>query len=492
MSIDKDFVLRALLQHNYLPAQRRAREEFPPILSTATLNPELAANLASKPYRKGSYAGYDAAEYKLTRFNSVSRVLGMPHPLPYAKLCHQIAENWKHIEYISSNGASHIRPQQYSDGRILIMNGYSDTTEKASRHASRSFGNSYRVSADIANFFPSVYTHSISWALVGHEEAKEKKTSKTWFNDLDKAYRSCRRDETQGVVIGPATSNIAAEVILARVDAALAKQGFAADRYIDDFVAYLPTEDRAVEFVLGLTKELAKYNLALNIRKTVSERLPVAGSEPWIRELLSQLKGGGLSAIDVHRFLDSAIELAARYPEGSVLKFACAILKDNELDFFENLGVLSYYLMLGFRNPVVLPFLEAPLARAVLKFGDKSLKLGGQERLSAILKESTRLSRSDGMCWTIYLMAKQKLVIDDALADAVITSGDCFAILTLFWTGQHPGKVVAFCEKLDSSDLYLLDRYWPLLYTAYQSGMLPDPYGDGVFECLSVGGFKFF
>src|SRR5574340_789364 len=286
MSVDKDFLLTALLQHNYLPTPRKRREELPPIFHTTTFFNALAVELAGLPSRTGPYGGYDQVEYKLTRFNNLSRVLSVPHPLPYAKLCMALHENWEHFEYIVENPSSYIKPCQHADGRVLVMNAYSDSVEKANRHLRHSFGMLYRVETDIANCFPSVYSHALPWALVGLDAAKAAKYDGTkWFNQIDKNLRACRRDETQGIAIGPGTSNIAAEALLAKVDEKLREKSFSFTRYIDDYTCHCRTEEDAQDFVRNLEREAAVYKLQLSIKKTKVVRLPLPTKDSWLIEL---------------------------------------------------------------------------------------------------------------------------------------------------------------------------------------------------------------
>ncbi len=179
MSVDKDFLLDGLLRHNYLPTQRKAREELPPSFSTKLFTSEVAKGLASLDNRK---AGYDQCEYKLTSIDNSSRCLSLPHPLPHAKLCLCIYEQWEHLGYITSNKNSVIKPQNHADGSIVVMD-YEATVPKSIRFLQQSFGKRFRVYADISNCFPSVYTHALPWALVCFEVAKKHKTEKNkWFN----------------------------------------------------------------------------------------------------------------------------------------------------------------------------------------------------------------------------------------------------------------------------------------------------------------------
>ena len=219
MSLDAAFVLNALLQHNFLPAQSRDKEEMPPVFSSSTFTPDTARKLVSGAPRSDRSLGYDSVEYRLTRFNGVSRICSIPHPTAYAHLALCIHKHWDKLAYITENKNSMIVPREHSDGRISIMNGYGGALGEAERTLSMSFGRRYRVHTDISNFYPSIYPHAIPWALVGLQSAKKNRPkSGKWFNRLDERVRWIKRNETNGVVIGPATSNIVSEAILARID----------------------------------------------------------------------------------------------------------------------------------------------------------------------------------------------------------------------------------------------------------------------------------
>ena len=49
----------------------------------------------------------------------------------------------------------------------------------------------------------------------------------------------------------------------------------------------------------------------------------------------------------------------------------------------------------------------------------------------------------------------------------------------------HQQKVVDFSNRItQSSDNYDKDSYWLLLYQLFKKGLINEPYGDGVFDCL--------
>jgi hypothetical protein len=476
-------MLNAILQHNYLPMQKKGYEEIPPIFSSTSFDRSAAEDLLSEPPRTGYFQGYDQIEYRLTRFNSVSRTLSIPHPLPYSKLCFHIHDNWKKFDYICTNDSSIIRPQRHADGRLIIMD-YDDFKTKSVRYISSAFGKRFKVHTDISNFFPSIYSHALPWALVGFAEAKKKKPPKfksEWFNCLDEAFRQTRRNETQGVAIGPATSNIISESILSRIDMNMKDKGYDLIRFIDDYTCYTESEAQSQEFIRQLSVELAHYKLILNSKKTNIGKLPASLSDGWVLDLSSRIPDG--EVIDSYaalRFLELAVSLSRSNPEGSVLKFAFKSLTKKLLDSAAKRIVLKYGLVLSFHYPVILPSLEA-LLESSWRYNYSDIS----EQLNEIVKENARLYRSDGMSWGLYYLGKYGGIIHSETADLVIATQDCLSILTLYWTKTYKEKVELFCESFDSEDLYRLDCYWMLFYQLFKDEIFGNPYKDSVFDTLA-------
>ncbi|EED2043121.1 RNA-directed DNA polymerase, partial [Listeria innocua] len=75
---------------------------------------------------------------------------------------------------------------------------------------------------DIQQFFPSIYTHSLSWALFGDKSVAKKYKGnlyKSAFpNASDMIAQIINFNETHGLIIGPEFSRIIAELLLTRVD----------------------------------------------------------------------------------------------------------------------------------------------------------------------------------------------------------------------------------------------------------------------------------
>lgn len=469
---DKNFVYDALVEENYFPAQKKEKEELPPVFSTQGLTVDIRSQIERIPMRN---VGYDQVVYKVTRFNNVPRHISVPHPLPYVQLANSIAINWDKLKFTAENDESRIKPQKHSDGRLIIMD-YESTILQVKRTSKNAFGKRFVVHTDISNCFPSVYSHSIPWALIGIQRAKRERNSDLWFNKLDYHQRMLKRGETIGLPIGPATSNVIIESILGKVDDALINEGFtfsrdgAHSRFIDDYTAYCNTHTDARRFLSFLGQQLEHYRLLLNIKKTKILEQPTPLTPSWVSELSTRLSGTEkFGQIEAIRYLDFALSFLASNPDGSILKYVAKSLLSKAT---VGRAFLSYLLNLSFYYPILLPLFETRLPGLDLlnPFNDELLK---------ILRENIENKRSDGMVWTLYYLNSLSIDIPSDMAKNIIETEDCFAILLLYSSGQHDSIAIDFAtEIIDQEDLYLIDRHWLLLYQLFLDGKITNPYSD--------------
>ena len=348
-SLGKNFQLFIKLT---LPIGKKNPDDIPfPAFSTEDFTPDIAdemlENYKRKRQDKGKVTGYDQIEYRGTRFNLVTRLFHIPHPSPYARLCKCLSDNWDKLSHICENPNSREKPAKHDTGRLImgewenleqisLMN-YNKLSDARFR-LKISTGKFYRVKADIASFFPSIYTHSIPWAVKGRDKAKVSLDKELWYNQLDEAQRDVKRNETQGIPIGPGTSHIISEFILSKIDKTLRDSRYLFVRYIDDYECYCETREEAEKFILNLEQELRKYLLSLNPTKVIVEELPLVYQDQWVIVLRNNIPPQRQpSPRDIMSFLDLAVDLQKRYPEGSVLKYAArALANPKEREFNEN------------------------------------------------------------------------------------------------------------------------------------------------------------
>jgi len=253
-------------------------EKLPPIFTSLAFYNYCNSLNPSFPNKEYQYVFYESM-----RNINIPRPLAIPNPMAYQKQCKCLADNWPNI-------LSHFRTQTmsipYAISRIHIrkrntteslfeMN-YSDWRSDGSPELDILPGMRYQVCADISNCFPSIYSHSIPWALVGKDIAKTCRSSDRWFNKIDYSCRCLKCGETHGLLIGIHTSNLLSEIILTTIDNHLYNKGYRFIRKIDDYVCYTPTYEQAQFFLIDLAEELRNYDLLLNHKKTSIEELPIA------------------------------------------------------------------------------------------------------------------------------------------------------------------------------------------------------------------------
>lgn len=475
--------LEALTRWNYFPNQKDSTTELPPCFSTSRFTPEIAEELSTiaiSSERKAFW--FDLVEYRATRFNNVPRVLSLIHPLAYSRIYSKLKENREEILELMKDGNSAITAEQHNDGRLFIMN-YEDHETKTKNTLEISFGASFRAHADVANCFGSIYTHSLEWAIQGYEEAKERlrerNGEKHWSSKLDCVLRNAKRNETSGLPVGPCSSSIAVEIILAAVDKELAER-FCFVRYIDDYTAYCETHIQAQEFIRALSVALSRYRLTLNLNKTKITELPEPLIDSWVTKLNNAIpwktdSNGALTLLthEAISFLDYAVHLNRAEPDGSVLKLAASLIC-YRVQGDTAATVFQYILNLSWHYPILLPLLEKIDVASDYYVQDAVVK-----KLNKIIEINALHRRSDGMCWALYYLKQLNSQPSLESIDAVIQTADATAITLLsgFKTGLEASVAYA-TEVIKNSTLYELDQSWILLYQLFYRGLIGNPYED--------------
>ena len=190
------------------------------------------------------------------------------------------------------------------------------------------------VRADIQQCYPSIYTHPISWALHGKDVAKRKQRDSSLLgNGLDKVLRGVQDGQTNGLLIGPDTSYLAGEIVLAAIDRSMLERGHVGLRYIDDFEFGCDTSSNAEQVLSDLVDSAGEFGLVLNPDKTrvVTEKIP--HEEPWVgslrrfkarREKVNNPYDRIAVRNDYMAYFSAAIDFARKNPHDSVARYAVA------------------------------------------------------------------------------------------------------------------------------------------------------------------------
>ena len=263
------------------------------------------------------------------------RNIHVTHPIPQALLTREIAENWPKVQKWLSR-------QRYSEDEILVA----DRHERAIKginfpihRAKKSYleaTSDWLIKTDISRFYPTIYTHSIAWAAYGKERVKGAlKTYEGTFADrLDMLVRSCNRNQTIGVPIGPETSRILAEIISSRIDLDFSEQlgdllGEVVDRLQDDWVVGAATLEKSEKILSVISSCYREYGLEINGSKTSISHILASDQENWKSEISAFLshRRGGLYRSRLEEFLALCLRLQLEYPSAPVLNYALSIIE---------------------------------------------------------------------------------------------------------------------------------------------------------------------
>ena len=478
--LSKEDVLEGLLCYGLFA------DKLPSVLSNEAFYNYCKTNGFPKYEQKG----HDYIRYETTRNTNIPRLISIPNPFAYSNLCKHISEHWEELRAVYNEATSnqnykisqiHIQKLKNKKELFEMNKHYTDKDCSLSMFLDKlQIMKRVRVSADISNCFPSIYSHSLSWAIVGKEIAKKNKDDKTlWFNTLDYYVRNIKNEETNGLLIGPHSSNLLSELILCRIDQDLSPN-YDYIRNIDDFTCYVNSDDEAERFLLDLNASLKKYELALNTKKTEILKLPVSSASDWVGAINSYYIGNDLTEDNrvvfkfqrLKAYLDLVIRLANSSNNLSIYSYAIKTISNTYL----GKRAMSYYINTIHHLVCLYPYLVHWLEEFVFEaFGISkgTIKDIAQDVYNVGVSRHIYESCSFALYWAIkYGFDLSNNHIEDSFA-----SEDCvFMLLSYIKTTKEKGKIKEgkkrFKEKAKSL-IDDMDRYWLFIYEVLPKTDLP-------------------
>ena len=316
-------MLKALLAYGYLP------RELPPLFGSETFLAVVKSSDLPDCITKAAAKWTQPTQHNLARVGGLRRRLTVPNPINFFRLASAFDRNsaalraeWQKSPY------SKTTPKVSTSGQIGISN---ESSDRATAKAYSRVGGKYLLRADISQFYPSIYTHTIPWALHTKKNAKAApKDMSLAGNLLDKELQACQFGQTKGVAIGPDTSLGIAELLLAPIDRRLSEECnvLGGVRFIDDMEFSFQKLADAENALASLESMLYEYELQLNGNKTRILELPAPLESKYVTALRPRIPHATASVpsqwID---YFSHAFALAQEYPTEGVLRYAVAALQ---------------------------------------------------------------------------------------------------------------------------------------------------------------------
>ena len=407
-----------LLKYEYFP------EELPECFSSKGLADNYnvlkgqaeSISIPSSPFLFSIYKG-----------NNARRRMAIPNPLSYMRLVKCITDNCDEIiSHFYKSTISLTKPS--FDQRVTKKRAYnriSNTPDETRLANEKLFSNnSICIKLDISNFFDSIYTHSVAWAIHTKEVAKVCRDDNSKLgNKIDKALQNLNDMQTHGILVGNAASRLVAEIILCNVDYEIAKHfpNVNICRFVDDYSFYLTEKESPTAIISFVRNQLLEYDLVLNEAKTKIINAPFLIERTGIDEIKS------IATADAYTYYNRMMLLFDKYNDLSLLKYGFSII-----DLILDESSFSKVFPLLVHSWVTFPALANKILPIIYRYKDcmnttekKELK----KALTSIIFNGIELRQEAETVWAVWAMTLFAFPIREDIIRCICESNNDFAIV---------------------------------------------------------------
>jgi len=507
--------LKRLLSHGYFP------KELPPPFTT-----EIVADksrylitkwnnlLANERLPKGKESGKQAKkrflkdytekygsssliEYSIPKGLYSRRKIEIPNPKQFLDLSKSIVSNWSELKKF-------YEISEYSESSPVINNAKRAIRTKSKswnnfkfKLIEKSFNKKIELRLDILQFYPTIYTHSIPWSILGKKDAKKyfnlKHSRRAYFDTLiltdpkaklykiadqiDTLVRNCNERQSIGLPIGPDTSFLLAELIGCRIDYEIKKSlkdiPHECLRYYDDYYIYLDSIADSENVLKKVQKIIYDFQLETNEHKVGIKQLPFKYIEEW-SIVLSDFKFKNADKYELRNYFGLLFSLVEKYKDKTAWIINYGLLRFE----YGNVKVQrqNWELLLTFLLQILL--IDASNIDQVFKiiksyeyFLNKKRKGKIYSVLEKVINEHSLLNHSFEVSWSLWFFKSFKIKSSSNVLNMVLKSNDniskiiCLDIIdSKLFTGRKPAlsQIVA---SSDSNSLF--NQNWLLIYESF-------------------------
>jgi hypothetical protein len=474
-------------------------------LSISSALPDMLAYvtpLAMESIQKKSGGGIHrsrSVSHSVPKRKHLRRSLSIPNPLIQCILATEIAASWTDLTTFYAQSQLSISIPKLSATRAV--EGTHSLNEQPTLRAQRSVGARYLLKTDIARYYPSIYTHSIPWALHTKQRARADKKYALLGSRLDLWMRESQDKQTGGIPIGPDTSFIIGEVIGTAMDLKLLERmpTLRGTRSIDDYFLYFSTISEAEKCIATLHEIGRDFELDISDDKTEIISLPDSLEPKWKSDLrtLSIRDVAGSQAFDLLTLYDRAFEYSKAFPSDSVLTYAAK--QTLGANIAEENWMLCEALLL--KAALAEPTMLSVLGEIYTKFAAFHTDNTALTTLiHSICAYHAPLQQGNEVSWALWLAKEMKIAISKQVAERIVKlDDDVVALAALDLNEQGLFDATGFGKwrsHMQASELY--ENHWLIAYEALEHGWLSSSGNndyiadDSFFSILRQHGVRFY
>lgn len=316
--------LKTLIERGYFP------RELPPPFTTKYFADFYDKSSSKLPKVVENSRG---VLYSCPKLGLARKTLIVTNPQHQTELFKFINDNWKDIlKEFKKTKVSYSVPTNGKGDRAANPKKYGEFKRECFK---KSFYHRYQLIADISKYYPTIYTHSIPWAIHGKDFSKKHKGVKNLGNELDRLVRNTQSAQTIGLPMGPDSSLIISELIGVELDSRLSNviKDLVGHRYVDDMNYFFKSFAEAEYCLKEIRNIFNHFELKINTEKTKIISLPVGIEEEWVIQLrkFEFAEKGTKQYYDIISFFSLAFNFSKKFKDEFVLTYAIRKLKDTRI-----------------------------------------------------------------------------------------------------------------------------------------------------------------
>lgn len=474
------------------------------------------------------YSSSKSCEFSISKGKLSRRVLKIPNPKHFIPVTELICSKWTEINHVYnlSKFSTSTPVEETNPYKRAVKTKSSSVQSLRDTIIETSINKLIQVKIDISKFYPTIYSHIISWSLLGKDVAKihfkkpkgemdtliaggDSNAILYRFADkLDTAVRACQDRQSIGIPIGPDTSHIIAELIASRIDSEFKNIFDSIDvkavRYYDDYYIYVNTKDEADLVIKGLQKILNEFRLEINDKKVDVKEFPFPFENDWVTDLHrfefkktnqpNSLKHYFSLVWGIGEKNSSRTDWIFKYALRT-FEFGSIIIRKESWKLFENLLIKT-----ALMQPAVLDI----VTRVFLIYKcyvDDSSKKKLKSLIEHVVSMHSPINHNFETAWALWLAKSFQIKIKEELANQVIETNDCASILILLCLAKVEnlveGKPNFGVIESELKDDVLFSELWLLAYESVKKGWLTPSdsnliTNNGFFKILSDLDIEFF
>jgi hypothetical protein len=427
------------------------------------------------------------------------RQLAIPHPWSFAALARVVSTNFQRL--LRKSGMSKFARSRpvYGLGQARAIRTSVKPSNLARERAYVRAGATHLLKVDISQFYPSLYTHAVGWAIdPSLRQRKNWSNTKLLGKQVDQLLMNMQGKLSQGIPIGNDISFLLAEAVLSQIDRTVQVAPNSSYRWYDDYEFACASRAEAEGVLRRLTRALDSFNLRVNPRKTRIVELPQPAGDLWQDDLRSHSRSAMATAANMVAYFDRAFDLRSKFPDAPVLMYAMGSLfkvrppKDDVRRVAES--CISQALL---SEPGC-----AQKAFALLAFWELNGSAFDRAVLTTTIEQLVKLHEyrgvSSDVAWALAFCIEHRVPLSGKVGKNLSRVEDnAVAIQALHANalGLAPGFTVKTIEsdlKSESCD----GPHWLLLYEAVRQGFIPSLTGivasNALFADLLAKGVAFY